>query len=122
MINSTTLYSQEYSQGLKSNRTTELARISGTTGMAGVAGVAEGSRTSGAFARDSRVDARCADLPKLDKRSLYFFFGVAPLAVMAGWLVVALSLTGDWTWQLPMGVLFSFVGSMLAALSTVFRY
>lgn len=125
MINSTTLYSQEYPQDSKINRTTVLASITGLSGMdevAGVARVAGESSTSGAAASYRRADARCAELPKMDKRSIYFFFGVAPLAVMGGWLVVALILTGDWTWQLPMGLLFSFVGSTMAALSTVFRF
>jgi len=60
-------------------------------------------------------------LPKLDKKSLWFFLCVAPLAVMIGWSVVAVCLTGDWTWQLPIGLLFSFVGSMFAMISTMLR-
>lgn len=64
---------------------------------------------------------KAVQLPKIDKRSLWFFFCVAPLAVMTGWSVVAVCLTGDWAWQLPMGLLFSFVGSMSAMISTVLR-
>ena len=60
-------------------------------------------------------------LSRPDNRQLWFFFGVAPLAVLAGWSLVAISLTGDWAWELPLGLVFAAVGSMIALVSTSMR-
>ncbi len=62
-----------------------------------------------------------AESLKIDKRSLCFFVLVAPLAVMMGWMLVAVCLTGTWTWQLPLALVFSLLGSMLALISTLIR-
>ncbi len=52
---------------------------------------------------------------------LWFFFGVAPLAVLAGWSAVGVCLTGNWLWELPLGLLFAIVGSMIAMASSRLR-
>jgi len=57
----------------------------------------------------------------LESRHLWFFFGVAPLAVLIGWLTVAICLTGDWAWELPIGLMLSIVGSMTAMAGTRLR-
>ena len=52
-----------------------------------------------------------------ENRQLWFFLGVAPLAVLIGWSLVAVCLTGDWAWELPLGLVFAVVGSMSAIAS-----
>ena len=60
--------------------------------------------------------------PKLDRRQLWFFFGLAPLAVLAGWSLVAVSLTGNWAWEWPSGLLLSGIGSTAAMVGNLFRF
>jgi len=58
---------------------------------------------------------------KLENRQLWFFFGIAPLAVLAGWSLVAFVLTDNWIWELPMALMFSLIGSLTAMVSTRLR-
>ncbi len=60
-------------------------------------------------------------LNKLESRHFWFFFGVAPLAVMGGWSLVGLCLAGDWAWEFPLGILFSMIGSMAALVSSLVK-
>ena len=68
---------------------------------------------------------QCAVSPITETKAvngqLWFFFGVAPLAVLVGWLSMAVCLTGDWTWELPLGLLFALAGSMTAMVITRLR-
>ncbi|MFK5920594.1 MAG: hypothetical protein QM496_00325 [Verrucomicrobiota bacterium] len=66
-------------------------------------------------------NSKSVDSIKIDNRTLCFFVLVAPMAVLMGWVLVAVCLTGTWTWQLPLGLVFSLVGSMLAMISTLIR-
>jgi len=59
---------------------------------------------------------------KVENKQLWFFLGIAPSAVMIGWILVGFSLTGNWAWELPLGFVFSIVGSMAAMLSNYFKF
>lgn len=59
---------------------------------------------------------------KVENKQLWFFLGVAPLAVMIGWSLVGLALTGDWAWEMPLGLLFSCMGSMVAMVGSSFKF
>ena len=59
---------------------------------------------------------------KLDSRQWWFFFGLAPLAVLAGWSLVAVWLTGNWAWEWPSGLLLSSFGSTATMVGNLFRF
>lgn len=55
---------------------------------------------------------------KNENKQLWFYFGIAPLAVLSGWSLVAFALTGNWVWEFPMALMFSLIGSLTALVST----
>jgi hypothetical protein len=59
---------------------------------------------------------------KLDRRQGWFFFAIAPLAVLTGWSLVAVGLTGDWAWEWPSGLLLAVIGSTAAIIGNLFRF
>ncbi len=59
---------------------------------------------------------------KVESKQLWFYIGVAPMAVMLGWVLVGLSLTGNWAWELPLGLTFSLVGSMVVMVNNLLKF
>jgi len=72
--------------------------------------------------RQYRLRCHCQGRQKLDSRQWWFFFGLAPLAVLAGWSLVAVWLTGNWAWEWPSGLLLSSIGSTAAIIGNLFRF
>ena len=71
-----------------------------------------------AYRKEEHVQVLHSRVAQADNRQLWFFLGVAPLAVLIGWSLVAVCLTGDWAWELPLGLVFAVVGSVTAMVSS----